>query len=192
MKQIGFASISPNLSYACKFDLSSCIYTALGGLKASLFQSPSVSSTSPKFRYLVTSGWKIPCSITARTRWPSSILASPAGLGRRGAGPCSPMARRTFATSIPRIGAHTPDFSQGKRDPCQSRVMVSAWVSRAFLSLRLSGSQLICKQALAASPFSGSSATHGAPRGSGPTGVWRYPANEHLGVRAREAQPAVT
>lgn len=49
MKQIAFASISPNLGYACKFDLSSRIYTALGGLKDSLSQSPPVSFASPEF-----------------------------------------------------------------------------------------------------------------------------------------------
>lgn len=53
MKQIDFASISPNLSHACKFDLSSCIYTALDGLKDSLFLSMSVSSMSHKCLCLV-------------------------------------------------------------------------------------------------------------------------------------------
>lgn len=83
MKQIGFASISPNLSYACKFDLSSWIHTALGDLKDSLFLSSSVSSTSPRFPRSVMSGWRTPCRLTVPARCLSSTSASPVGSCRR-------------------------------------------------------------------------------------------------------------
>lgn len=48
MKQIAFASISPNLSHACKFILSSRIHTALGGLKGSFVPESSSPFLQPR------------------------------------------------------------------------------------------------------------------------------------------------
>lgn len=131
MKQIGFASISPNLSYACKFDLSSWIHTALGGLKDSLFLSSSVSSTSSRFPPLVMSGWRTPRRLTAPARCLSSTSASPVGPAGEEPRPgsCSPAACRSSVTSTPRIRAaagstqrqpdHAASPSQGQV-PCQA------------------------------------------------------------------------